>query len=147
MAGNSNEKGKFGQPLLQLSLRDQLSLDPTDLLKVSMQEAIRGSGLSRGQMADEMNRLASVAGMEAHITETILDKWVARGSKCHVIPVRYLPIFCQAAGSISPLKALLPPGSEIISGEDVSFLRWARAEAERRKISKKARQFAREAGI
>lgn len=87
MAVNGNGREKSGQRYQQLSLRDQVSLDRTDLLKVSMQEAIKESGLSRAQVVDEMNRLSAIAGISVRVSEAILDKWVARGSKGHVIPV------------------------------------------------------------
>jgi hypothetical protein len=147
MAINGNSTGKFGQRPVQLSLRDHVSLDPTDLLKASMQEAIKQSGLSRSQVVDEMNRLSSVAGMGVRVSEAMLDKWVARGSRSHIIPVRDLPVFCQAVGSILPIGALLPPGAEIAAGDDLKMLRWARAESARRAASKQARKLAEEAGI
>jgi hypothetical protein len=147
MQVNGNGREKFGHPRVQLSLRDRLILDPTDLLKASMREAIDGSGLSRAQVVDEMNRLSGIAGISVQITEAILHKWLARGSTGHVIPVRQLPIFCQAVKSIAPLAALLPPGAEIVTGEELLMLRWAQAEAERREAAKKARKLAQEAGI
>lgn len=144
---NSNGRGNFGHGLTQLTLRDQVSLDPTDLLKVSMQESLRESGLSRAQVVDEMNRLSGRAGISVHVTETMLDKWLARGAAGHIIPVRELPIFCRAVGSLAPLQALLPAGAEIVAGEDLKRLQWARAEAERRKVAKQAKRLAQEAGI
>jgi hypothetical protein len=124
-----------------------MRLDPTDLIKVSMQESIKESGLSRAQVVDEMNRLATIAGIATRVTETMLDKWVARGSTGHMIPVRDLPIFCQVVGTYSPLEALLPPGAEIVTGEDLKRLHWARAEVDRRKAAKQAKKLAQEAGI
>jgi hypothetical protein len=147
MAVNGNAREKSGQRLVQLSLRDQVRLDPTDLLKVSMKEAIDRSGLSRPQVVDEMNRLSMIAGIPVRITEAILDKWLARGSSGHVIPVRQLPIFCQAVKSFAPLAALLPPGAEIVTGDELRVLRWALAEAERRRVAKEVRKLAQEAGI
>jgi hypothetical protein len=147
MAVNGNGREKSGQRFHQLSFRDLVKLDPTDMLKISMKEAIDQSGMSRAQVVDEMNRLSGIAGIAAGVTETILDKWVARGSRGHVIPVRQLPVFCQAVGSISPLKALLPPGIEIIAGDELRLLGWAKAEAERRRAAKQARKLAEEAGI
>lgn len=147
MAINGNGREKSGQRYQQLSLRDQVRLDPTDLLKISMAEAIKDSGLSRAQVVDEMNRLAAVAGIGVRTTEAILDKWLARGSRNHIISVRDLPIFCQTVGSILPIRALLPVGIEVVSGEEVGLLRWARAEAERKRATKAARRLAEEAGI
>jgi hypothetical protein len=119
MAVNGNGNGKFGHRYTQLSLRDQIRLDPSDLLKVSMKEAIDAAGLSRAQVVDEMNRLSAIAGISVRVSEAILDKWLARWSTGHMIPVRHITIFCQATGSLAPLAALLPPGSEIFSGEEL----------------------------
>ncbi len=147
MAINGNTKPNFGQPGRQLTLRDQMSLDPTDLLKAAMREAVNNSGLSRSQVVEEMNRLSAIAGLGVRVSEAMLDKWIARGSKGHIIPVRDLPIFCQVVGSILPLQALMPSGVEIIAGDDLKLLRWARAESEKRKAARQARRFAEEAGI
>jgi hypothetical protein len=147
MAINGNGREKSGQKFKQLSLRDQVRMDPTDLLKTSMAEAIKNSGLSRAQVVDEMNRLAAIAGIGVRTTEAILDKWLARGSRNHLISVRDLPIFCQTVGSILPLRALLPAGADVVSGDDLALLRWAKAEAERIRASKAARRLAEEAGI
>jgi len=147
MAINGNGREKSGPQFIQLSLRDQLRLDPTDFLKVSMSEAIKQSGLTRAQFVDEMNRLSATAGTCIQVTETMLDKWLARGSTGHMISVRALPIFCLAAGSLMPLRALLPPAAEIVTGEDLKLLEWARAEADRRRASRRARKLAEEAGI
>jgi hypothetical protein len=51
-----------------LLARDQVGLDPTDLLDASMKEAVEESGLSLPQVVDEMNRLAAVAGIDVRVT-------------------------------------------------------------------------------
>jgi hypothetical protein len=103
-------------------------------------------------VVDDMNRFASCAGIRNEtrgqcVSEAILDKWVARSSRNHLIPLRLLPVFCQATGSILPLQAMMPPGAEVISGEDVVCLRWARTEREKRRLSRESRRLAQEAGI
>ena len=123
-------------------MREVIQLDPTDLLKAYMSEAVKGSGFSRAQIVDEMNRLSALAGMGARISEAMIDKWLAKGSREHIISVRMLPVFCQAVGSYRPLQALFPAGVEIVAGEDLKRLQWARAEVERRKATKRARQLA-----
>lgn len=143
---------KIGHAGKQLTIRDYLSLDTSDQLKIAMQDALKNCEMSRAQIVDELNRLAGISGIRhegknGHITEEILNKWVARGSTGHQIPVRYLAIFCQATGSAHPLEALLPPGCEIIGAEDASLLSWARVEVERRKLSRRAKRLAEEVGI
>jgi hypothetical protein len=147
MAINGNGREKSRQLFHQLSLKDQVRLDPTDFLKVAMAEAIKQSELSRPEIVDEMNRLASIAGIAVRTTEAMLDKWLARGCRGHLISVRDLPIFCQSIGSIAPLMALLPTGTEMVAGEDLKLLHWARAEMARRKASRQAKKLAEEAGI
>lgn len=149
---NGGRTKKSGHVGIQLTLRDQVTLDPTDELKVSMQDALKGCSLSRDQVVDEMNRLAAIAGIATNgraqkVTTAILDKWVARGATAHVIPVRYLRIFCQATESVLPLQAFLPRGAEIVSGDDLACLRWAKAEIESRRRRKEARRLAQEVGI
>lgn len=146
---------KIGHVGRQLTMRDYLSLDTADQLKVAMSEALKNaasSGKSRAEVVDEMNRLASISGIRhegknSAITEEILNKWVARGSTGHNLPVRYLAIFCQATRSLLPIEAILPPGAGIIDEADVALLKWARVETERKKLNKESKRLAQEAGI
>jgi hypothetical protein len=143
---------KFGHSPRQLTINECLALNPTDALKVAMNEAIKGSCLSREQIVDVMNRLAAAAGINhdgknRHITPDILDKWCARGSIGHQIPVKYLPLFCQATGSLLPLEALASPLAMVITGEDILLLKWAQIEKNRRSLTKESRRIAQEAGI
>lgn len=149
MARASRKFGHFGR---QLTIRDYLSLDPTDQLKVAMSEALKNCEMSRAAVADAMNSLAASAGMRnegpnGRITETILDKWVSRASRANQIPVRYIPIFCQATGSLLPIQAILPPGAEVIGSEDSTLLKWAEVETRRRRLARESRRLAQEAGI
>lgn len=149
MRSKGNATRKFGHVGVQLTLRDQVSLDPTELLKAAMHEALKRSPLSRAQVVEDMNRLAGASGLNGKgpkITESMLDKWVARGS-AHIIPIKYLRIFCLVTQSFEPIAALLPPGPEIIGPEDRALLIWARTETERRRLSRQARRLAQEAGI
>jgi hypothetical protein len=147
MAGNGNSVEKSGHHLRQMSMREVMQLDPTDLLKAYMSEAVKESGFSRAQVVDEMNRLSTLAGIGTRVTEAMIDKWLAKGAREHIISVRMLPVFCRAVGSYRPMQALFPAGVEIVAGEDLKRLHWARAEVERRKATKRARQLAEEAGI
>ena len=154
MAINGNQRKKTGHVGRQLHFRDQLALDPTDCLKIAMSEALKESSLSREQVVDEVNRLAAIAGITSEgraqkISVATLDKWVARSAKAHIIPTRYIPIFCQVTGSLLPIAALLPAsaGAEIVSAEEATLLQWAKVEQERRKLQKQSRRLAQEAGI
>ncbi|MHC1726538.1 MAG: hypothetical protein AB9866_11090 [Syntrophobacteraceae bacterium] len=147
---------KFGHAGRQLTIRDYLSLDPSDALKIAMSEALKEASqtrnLSRAQVVDAMNALVVSAGIhhegkKSAITEDMLNKWVARGSTNHQIPVKYIPAFCQATGSMLPIEALLPPGAQIIDGEEVVCLKWAKVEIRRRELTKESRRLAQEVGI
>jgi hypothetical protein len=81
------------------------------------------------------------------VTEAILDKWAARGARNHIIPLRLIPIFCRVTGSLLPLQALMPQGAELVSGPDLAYLKWARAEIEKRKITRETRRLAQEIGL
>jgi len=149
MARATKKIGHFGK---QLTIREYLLLDPTDALKIAMSEALKNCQISRAQVVDAMNQMAVAAGIRhegksAGITEDILNKWVARGSSNHMIPVKYIPIFCHVTCSMQPLEALLPPGAHIIDGEDVIRLEWARVEIKRRELAQRSRRLAQEVGI
>ncbi len=100
-----------------------------------------------------MNALATVEGMTCggksqKVTEPLLDKWCAAGSTGYVIPLRYIPLFCRVVGSVLPLMALAAPiGAEVITGEDIKLLAWARLEVARRKAERDAKKAAQEVGI
>ncbi len=143
---------KFGHTPRQLRINEYLSLNPTEALKIAMSEAIKSSPLSREQIVDVMNQMAAAAGIRhdgknGHITLDILDKWCARSSTGHQIPVKYLPIFCQAAQSLLPFDALMPTGAQVIDGDDVLILKWAKIEKERRNLSRESRRIAQEVGF
>ncbi|MCE5242892.1 MAG: hypothetical protein LLF99_06810 [Desulfobacteraceae bacterium] len=154
MAINGNYRKNSRHAGRQLHIRDQLALDPTDYLKIAMAESLKNCQRSREQVVDEINRLAVIAGITTEgkaqkISVAVLDKWVARSAHAHIIPTRYLPIFCQVTGSLLPLQALMPAsfGAEIVSAEDAALLQWARVEQERRRLQKQSKHLAREAGI
>ena len=148
---NVKHRKNFGHVGVQLTIREQIDLDPKDRLKLAMRESLRECDLSRAQVVDEMNRMATCSGITTggrgqKVTEAILDKWTAREA-AHIIPVRYLTIFCKVTGCLYAIEALLPPGVELVTGEDVAVLRWGRVEMERRRLAKQSRQLAQEAGI
>ena len=128
-------------------------MNPVPRLKAAMREALKGCGLSREQVVDRMNELASLEGLTTggrskKVTLPLLDKWVAEGAPEHVIPLKFLPVFCEAVGSFAPLQVLAGClGLTIIGPEEAKLLEWARLEVERRRLRKRARQLAQEVGI
>jgi len=149
---NGKRRAKFRQVKEPCSLLIP-SLDPTPRLKAAMKEALKNSPLSREEIVDEMNRLAAEEGITTNgrsqkITVTILDKWVAPAAKQHVIPLKYLPLFCKVTESLAPFQALIAPlAAQIISFDEAKLLEWAKLEIERRRLNKRVRQLAQEVGI
>ena len=137
----------------QRNLFDRPSLNPVPRLKAAMREALKGCGLSREQVVDRMNELASLEGLTTggrnkKVTLPLLDKWVAEGAPEHVIPTKFIPIFCEAVGDFRVLQVLAGClGLTVIRPEEQKLLEWARAEVEKRRIAKRARKLAEEFGL
>lgn len=139
---------------VQLTMSDRLIVDAGPAIKEAMSRAIKSCSLSRDQIVDEMNRLASSCGITCNgnaqkVTLPILDKWLAPGSLAHIIPLRMLPIFCRAVGSNAPLDAYAEAflGVKVIAAEDHKILEWGRAEIQVRRARKRQRQISIELGI
>ena len=92
------------------------SLDIVPKLKACMVQCLAESSLSREQIVDRMNRLLSEAGINITITKSSLDKWVSLSSTAHLIPLRLLPVFCRAVGSIEPMSVLAAPLGAVLAG-------------------------------
>lgn len=138
--------------MMQQDLFGRPSLNPVPRLKAAMREALKRCRLSREQVVEEMNRLASLEGLTTggrsqKVTLPLLDKWVAESAE-HVIPLKFLPIFCEVVGDHGALSVLAGClGLSLIGEEERKLLEWARVELERRRLRKKARQLAQEVGI
>lgn len=82
-------------------------------LKASMQRALASCGLSRAQVVDRMNALASEAGVRLttgnarQLSSATLDKWLNPADREHLPSVLALEVFCLAIGSVQPLSQLL----------------------------------------
>jgi len=150
---NIRKKNKTSQIAIQLSLWESTHLDPTNRLKIAMKEAVKQSSMSREQIVDEINRLAEYEGLTCsgraqRVTYAIFDKWLAPSSKGHIIPLKLLPLFCHAVGSLLPLKALASVlNADVIGAGEKKLLEWAKVEKERRILRKKAKMLEREVGI
>ncbi|OQX50296.1 hypothetical protein B5M47_03965 [candidate division CPR3 bacterium 4484_211] len=138
----------FSDKLLgQRPLFSSPSLNPVSKVKAAIKQAIKGCGLSREQIVDEMNRLAKIENIHVKVSLSLLDKWVAQEAT-HIIPWKVLPIFCRVTGSILPLQALVAPlGATVITGKDLKLLEWAKVEIKRRELSRKTRQLLEEIRI
>ena len=99
--------------------------------------ALKGSPLSRYQVAARMSELVG-----QDITKTMLDSWTAESKEQHRFPAIFLPAFCEAAGSMEPLRmlgqsagAFVLPGTEALRAE----IRRIEEEIERKQSEKKRR--------
>lgn len=67
----------------------------------AISEALRWSPLSRYQVAARMSELT-----DTDITKTMLDSWTAESKVQNRFPAVFLPAFCEAAGTMEPLRTL-----------------------------------------
>lgn len=121
-----------------------LSLNPVSRLKSAMRQTIKECRFSREQICDRMNRMAISEGLGGgrsdKITVAALDAWVAE-SKTNTISVNLLPIFCQAAESLLPLRVLADcMGAELIDPKEAKILALAKLELEARKLAKRKKR-------
>jgi hypothetical protein len=154
MAFNGKASKFIGHVGVQLTMLDQLIVDPGPHLKAAMSQVIKECSLSREQIVEDMNRLAGMCGITCNgnsqkVTEAILDKWVAPGASGHNIPIRLLPIFCRVVGSNLPLQVYAAAflDAKVISREDHKIFEWAKAEIDCRQARKRSRRIAQEVGI
>lgn len=150
---NSKNAKKFRQSK-QLELWCNLVSDPGPAVKSAMNETIKSCSLSRVEIVDKMNKLASMAGITCNgrtqkITVALFDKWVAPGSKDYHIPLRLLHIFCRAVEDNLPLMVFSSffEDAYVISNEEHKKLEWAKAELTARVTRKQASKLAQEVGL
>lgn len=94
-------------------------------LKASMQRAVASCGLSRAQVVDRMNALASDSGVKLTtgnarlLSPATFDKWLNPADREHLPSVLALEVFCLAVGSVQPLAQLLGLlGCGVMTAED-----------------------------
>jgi len=95
-----------------------------DNLRGALRTAIKGSPLSRHQIAGEMSHL-----LNETITKEQIDSWTRESDEINGrpgrhIPAEYLPAFCQATGNVDPLRVMgspcgifIMPGPEALRAE------------------------------
>ncbi|TSA12122.1 MAG: hypothetical protein D4R73_02760 [Deltaproteobacteria bacterium] len=147
MAVNDKVKGNSGRQG-QRRLWEDLVVNPLPGLVAAMNEALEASGLSREQLAEDMNRLAHLSGSKRRVSSAMLDKWLA-GTPGYVIYLDALHLFCQALGSNRPLSvyARAFPGARVISEARYRVLEWAEAEINAREAKKIAKKKAQGVGL
>lgn len=124
----------------QLSLFQNISINPTYEIKRQIRSAVAASRLSRDEIVDVMNKISIQEGMRQTISKSTLDSWTKDSALDRLPSLPWLTIFCRTLDTVAPIAALLRPlGGDIIDSSDVMVLAWARAERDKRAASKKAR--------
>lgn len=131
---------------------DQADLFTPSLLNVdfavkdAMNQAAKNCSLSREQIVDKMNNLASGyqirlnQGNAKSLTTAMLEKWLSREDPRR-IGYHALVVFCKVTGSLEPISALAAPlCGRVISGEQIMRLEWAEAQIDLKKAKKRAKQ-------
>ena len=116
---------------------------------MAMNEAMKGSSLSREQVADEMNRRARLAGMRFRSGKAMLDKWLNLAAENYPPPLLGRYLFCLALGDNRPLEAyvLAFPEVRLVSQEDAELLAWAKTEKASLQTRRQARHLALKVGM
>lgn len=124
----------------QLDLFSPQSLDPTFELKRHLRLSLSKTNLSREQIADEMNKIASKEGMKKNVSKAVLDNWTKDSDPDRLPSLPWLIIFCRVMNDVSPITTLLRPlGCDLIDERGKTLLSWAEAELHRRKATRRAR--------
>lgn len=111
-----------------------LSLNIDILLRATLAKAIKESNLSRVQIVAKMSE-----ALDVEITKTMLDSWTAESREgVNRFPACYLPIFCEAAGSIEPMKVLADlMGCYVVQSEEALIIELSKIDKEKEKLGKK----------
>jgi len=133
----------------QRRLWENLVVNPLPAVKTAMNEAARASNLSREQLAEDMNRLAHLAGMRGRFSRAVLDKILNENAEGYQPGLAALFLFCQAVGDSRPLQVFIRafPGAHLVDDEDRRLLEWARTERAARQARRQARKLAPGAGV
>lgn len=127
----------------QFDLFTSKNFNPTGAIKEALREALKSSGLSRDQVAERMNELADKYGTpkgegnSKGVTESTIEKWCAR-SATHMIPIRLIPIFCEATKSNRVVEVIAQAaGGLLVTGDDITLLKLARLERDAKTLRRK----------
>jgi len=101
-------------------------------LREAISEAIRRCQSSRFQIAARMSELL---GLE--ISKSMIDSWTAESREgVNRFPACYLPAFCDAVGSLEPLRIMVDLlGAYVIEGEEAILTEIGRIDDQKKKLS------------
>lgn len=118
-------------------------------LKACMQRTLAAvtPSLSRAQLVDRMNEIASMNGVKITtgrtrlLTTNILDKWLAPHDTDDVPPIAALEVFMLAVNSFEPLNVLAEfNGCTLLAREEVPFYEYGKATFENKERTKRLRK-------
>jgi hypothetical protein len=133
----------------QLPLFERPSLNVIKSYKKALHQAAKNSRLSREQILDRMNELATVHGIHlvsnGRLKMDTFEKWLNPNDLGRQMPMNALPVFCSVVGETSAIDALaVPVGAKVIGPEDHKLLKWARAYFRAQNARKEMRSLERE---
>ena len=119
----------------QLQLFEQQTFYITRDLKEALHLSAKMCGLSRDEIVDGMNRLATRYGValvkgngRGNLTRETLEKWLNPEDATRQIPVKALPIFCAVTKDVSPMEVMVRPlGCTVVDPDRQKKLAWAAA--------------------
>ncbi len=125
----------------QLDLFHSLSLDPTYPVKRALRVALSNAKhLSRDQVVDKMNKLASREGKRKKVSKATLDNWTKNSDPDRIPSLFWMTVFCKVVGDVSPIACMLRPlDCDVVDESGKKYLRWAKAEMTKRKAAKRAK--------
>jgi len=118
-------------PPIQLSLFDTPSFNTCKDQKSAMNASAKQCGMSREEIVDKMNDLASRYGVglasNGGLTLDTFEKWLNPSELNRQMPMKALPIFCAVINDNSALDVLARPlGVRVIDDADQRLLKWAK---------------------
>ena len=116
-------------------------------LKATMRACVEESGMSRPQVLDKMNDLASSAGVKLcsgnsrELKIATFEKWLNPSDHDHIPGILALNVFCRAVGSLAPLSAQIRlHGYDVMGSKDLLHRDYGRACLDEREARKRKRQ-------
>jgi hypothetical protein len=124
----------------QLDLFGEQNLNIVAEVKRQIRLALGKTTLSRDEVVDRMNALASRDGLKDTVSKATLDGWCKDSDTSRIPSLARLVLFCHVLGTADPIRAVARPlGTEVVGPEERKILAWGKAELARRRAAKKAR--------
>ncbi|MFC1867675.1 hypothetical protein ACFL0H_06030 [Thermodesulfobacteriota bacterium] len=125
---------------IQLDLFHPQSLNPTYEIKRALRLSLSKTHLSRDQVVDAMNKVASSEGMRKNISKATLDNWTKDSDPDRLPSLPWLTIFCCVLNDADPVATIIRTlGYDLIDERRKALLVWAEAELNRKKAIKRAK--------